>query len=95
MSELSDNLVRVIDRWSELETGGFDSTLILSSLWNQSHLDTIPYDPDGIDDLIQTLKDDKFFKNHPKTELLDHGQFSEGGGIPDEGELFNFFEADS
>jgi hypothetical protein len=93
MSELSDNLSRIIDRWSHVETGGFDSSLILSDLWDQSHLDTIPYDPDGIDDLIHTIKNDQFFKNHPKTKYLEHGQFSAGGGIPDEGELYNFFES--
>jgi hypothetical protein len=95
MSQLSDNLVRVIDHWSHLETGGFDSSLSLSGLWDESHLDTIPFDPDGIDDLIHTIKSDQFFNSQPRAQLLEHGQFSDGGGIQTEGDLHDFLEENS
>src|SRR6184192_3534564 len=50
MSELSNNLVRVINRWSQIETPGFDSALVLKDLWDEAHLNTVDFDPNGIND---------------------------------------------
>jgi|SRR5215831_11022180 len=91
MSELSQNLVRVINRWSTIETPGFDSALVLKALWDSAHLQTVDFDPDGIADLIDALKHDSFFRNHQRTRDLKKGFFAEGGGISSEGDLFGFY----
>jgi hypothetical protein len=94
MDPLTDNLVRVIDNWSDIESGALNRGQSLSGRWDQRHLGAIPYDPDGIDRLKSRLQNDSFFTTDPRvssqTANLEHGMFVDGGGIQTQGDLFDF-----
>ena len=90
MDPVADNLVRVIDRWSEIETGTFNRSTVLKKLWDRRHLGAIPFDPDGIDTFLNRITNDQFFENRPRTSELRHGMFVSGGGIQTEGDLHDF-----
>jgi hypothetical protein len=89
--ETADNIVQVVDRWSGVEVGTFQRGLSFSGLWVQRHPLTTPYNPVGIDRLINELRGNTFFKNHPRVGQLKRGQFISGGGIQTEGNLYDFF----
>lgn len=90
MNSIASNLVRVVSSWSRVELPAFQSGLSLGGLWDQGHLMTIPYDPQGIDNLREKLRNDQFFKHNPNSSKLQRGHFQEGGGIQTEGDLFDF-----
>lgn len=94
MDPLTDNLVRVIDNWSDIESGVLNRGQSLSGRWDQRHLGAIPYDPDGIDRLISRVRNNNFLATDPRvrpqTEALEHGMFVDGGGIQTQGDLFDF-----
>jgi hypothetical protein len=93
MGTVADNLVRVLSAWSRVELPGFNAGLSLGGLWDQGHLMTIPYDPNGIDDLRSKLRGDPFFANNPRTGQLQTGHFRDGGGIQTEGNLHDFLDS--
>lgn len=94
MDPIADNLVLVVDRWSGIETGTLNRGQSISGRWDQRHLGSIPYDPDGIDRLISRLQETNFFANDPQvriqTNQLRHGMFANGGGIQSQGDLYDF-----
>jgi hypothetical protein len=94
MEPIADNLVRVLDAWSDSESGTLNRGQSLGGLWDQRHLGAIPYDPDGIDRLISRVRSNNFFKADAKFNVhagaLGHGMFVAGGGIQTEGDLFDF-----
>jgi hypothetical protein len=91
--ETADNIVLVVDRWSGVEVGTFQRGLSFSGLWVQRHPLTTPYNPVGIDRLINELRSNNFFRKHPRVGELKRGQFIPGGGIQTEGNLYDFFTA--
>lgn len=93
MNSLADNLARVIDRWSGLETGALTRDTVLKNLWDRRHLGTIPYSPDGIDRLIDRIQNDSFFQTNQQAGQLERGMFVDGGGIQTEGELHDFLNS--
>jgi hypothetical protein len=93
MNSIATNLVRVVSSWSRVELPGFQGGLSLGGLWDQGHLMTIPYDPQGIDKLRAKLRNDDFFKNNPRSRELEHGHFRDGGGIQTQGDLFDFLSS--
>ena len=93
MDSIADNLVRVLSAWSRVELADFEGGLSLGGLWDQGHLMTIPYDPQGIDKLKTKLQNDTFFSNNPHSAELQHGQFQDGGGIQTEGDLHDFLSS--
>jgi len=94
MDPIEDNLVRVLDRWSDTESGTLDRGVSLGGMWNLANLGAIPYDPDGIDGLIDEVRDNNFFSNAPQVSdragQLKHGMFVDGGGIQTQGDLYDF-----
>lgn len=93
VNSIASNLVRVVSSWSRVELPGFESGLSLGGLWDQGHLMTIPYDPQGIDKLREKLRNDPFFKLNPQSSKLERGHFRDGGGIQTEGDLFDFLRS--
>jgi len=91
MDPVADNLVRVLDGWSDTESGTLIRAQSLSGLWDQRHLGAIPHDPDGIDRLIHRVRSNAFFQANAGG--LEHGMFVPGGGIQTEGDLYDFFTA--
>ena len=63
---------------------------VLQALWNRRHLGSIPYDPDGIDRLIDAVQSDNFLQANSQANQLSHGMFVNGGGIQTEGDLHDF-----
>lgn len=94
MDPIADNIVRVLDSWSDNETGTLNRGRSLERRWDQRHLGAIPYDPDGIDRLLNRIRNNNFFRADPQVRIqvnaLDHGMFVSGGGIQTEGELHDF-----
>lgn len=90
MNSITDNLVRVLDRWSNQETGTLTRATVLERRWDLRHLGSIPFDPDGIDRLIDRIQNDAIFQNIAQANQLSHGMFVSGGGIRTEGDLHDF-----
>ena len=90
MTPIAGNLAQVIDRWSDQETGILTRATVLQTLWDDQHLGLNPFDPDGIDRLIDALRRDTFFRVRPQTSRLRRGMFANGGGIRTEGDLHDF-----
>lgn len=81
------NLLRILSSWSRIELGVFEAGISLGGLWDQGHLMTIPFDPQGIQKLISQLQSDPFFA--VQARRLERGDFRDGGGIQTEGDLLD------
>ena len=91
---LADNLILVMKDWSGLELARLERNSALSSMWVLRHSSSRPYDPQGIKSLIDKIRENSYFKNTPKAkaqaEKLRRGFFVVGGGIQNQGQLYDF-----
>ena len=91
---LADNLILVMKDWSRQEIARLERSSPLSNMWTLNHAPSTPYDPQGIEKLIGKIRDNPFFKNTPRIKdrahELNHGFFVTGGGIQNQGQLYDF-----
>lgn len=73
-------LERVLDRWCGIEGGSYGPGKRLSSLWIQAYGNATPYHPDGVDRLIERVKEDQFFDPCPRAQGLSRTKFAAGSG---------------
>jgi hypothetical protein len=91
MSDVQDHLEEVMDKWSGAESGTYGAGTMLRDMWEQAYPTTPAYDPQGINNLINQIHKNSFFKNHERAQQLTYGHFS--GGIKTYGNLYDFLEA--
>jgi hypothetical protein len=89
--ETAENIVKVVDKWSRIETGVFLRELSLKGQWVKGH--TVDYETVGVNTLIESIKENSFFKTHQRVGELEPSQFTEGGNTKTEGNLYDFFVA--
>jgi hypothetical protein len=93
MDPLADNIVRVVDKWCDLETGPFNRGTAFEGLWVRRYQLTKPYDPVGIDELKDRLQNDAFFRDKQPIRDLGRGHFAAGGVIQTEGDLYDYVKS--
>ena len=91
---LADNLILVMKDWSGHEIARIERSSPLSSMWTLNHAPSRPYDPQGIDSLIGKIQASSYFQNTPRVKDrardLKRGFFAVGGGIQNQGQLYDF-----
>jgi hypothetical protein len=91
---LADNLVLVMTDWSGKEVAKLERSSPLSNMWTYNHAPSKPYDPQGIDSLIGKIRGSAYFTTTPRVkdrvQELNRGLFAVGGGIQNQGQLYDF-----
>jgi len=91
MAEISVNLERVLNRWSDDEQGPYDRQTRLGDIWSEKHPGDVPaYIPNGARDLRRTIKKDAFYGPCPSAHDLTIGRLAPGGDVQSVGDLADF-----
>jgi hypothetical protein len=91
MSDVQEQLENVMDKWCGSEAGTYGAGTLLRDMWEQAYPTTPAYDPQGINNLINQVHKNSFFKNYDKAKELEYGHFV--GGIKTYGNLYDFLES--
>jgi hypothetical protein len=87
------NLVHVIHRWCDYKEEAYLETgLKLSSAWRRKFPTDPDYYPDGVDQLINRLKQVPDWKEKAQIKNLHSGYFNPDTGIKTAGDLYDFIE---
>ena len=75
MSAVSDGLQHAIDRWLDLEGSSFGAGKRLEDMWIEEKGVVTPFQPDGAQELIDSVQDENVFKHCQRASELEPEQF--------------------
>jgi hypothetical protein len=75
MSAVSDGLQHAIDKWLDLEGSSFGAGKRLEAIWIEKKGVATAFQPDGAQELIDSIQDENVFKECQRAQELEPDHF--------------------